>query len=162
MLNHIVQTFEDQGWAYQKVADVDVIETGFEAHHGKVQLHIQGFAPLNAVSVVSESAVLMSSIGARDKAVELIMRVNELLTVGNFEYRWDSGVTMFRATNLFSEGSFDGAILITLVEAAIVEMDRMTPCLSIIAKASPLEMATLDVEELMQRDDLIPNPGEAG
>ncbi len=162
MLDQIVQTFEDQGWSCQTVADVEVIEAGFEAHHTKVKLHVQAFAKINAVSVVSQSPIVVTGAEARARLVELIMRTNEELTLGNFELRWDRGETIFRATNVFAPAGFDPAILVMLIEATIVEMDRLTPLLSIIFKADPAELAAMDVAALMQRDDLLPNPGEGG
>ena len=161
MIDSIVQTFEDQGWAYHKIEGANVIETGFEAHHTKVQIHIQAFPEINAVSVVSQSPIVSTSADRRLRVMELIMRVNEVLNIGNFELRWDHGEVVFRATNLFSKRRFDGAVLIALVEATIVEMDRITPCLNIIQKASPAELMNLDIQELMQRDDLVPDVGNS-
>lgn len=161
MIDFIVQTFEEQGWAYHKVDGANVIETGFEAHHTKVQLHIQAFPEISAISVVSQSPIVSTSSDRRLKVLELIMRVNEVLNIGNFELRWDHGEVVFRSTNLFSKSRFDGAVLITLVEATIVEMDRITPCLNIIQKASPAELMMLDIQELMQRDDLVPDVGKS-
>ena len=60
-------------------------------------------------------------------------------------------------SNVFSKGTFDAEILTMLVEATVVEMDRMTPFLDVIAKSSAVELIALDVPSLLQREDLLPN-----
>ncbi|MFT5467794.1 MAG: hypothetical protein ACI8UO_002901 [Verrucomicrobiales bacterium] len=160
LLSHISLTFESNGWAFANVEGADVIEAGFEAHHGRVRLHVQGFPPLNAVSVVSQSPIRAENADHRVKIVELLMRANHELTVGAFELDWDTGQTIFRATNLFSRGKFDSSILTGLVESAIVEMDRLAPVLDLIAKADRSELPELDVQQLLGREDLLPPVGD--
>ena len=84
------------------------------------------------------------------------MRSNQQLTLGNFEMLWDRGETVFRVTNVFPRDTFDRDILGGLVEATIVEMDRIAPCLSYLSEASPLDLLSLDAEELLAREDWIP------
>lgn len=160
LLSHVSQTFEANGWAFATVEGADVIEAGFEAHHGRVRLHVQAFPPLNAVSVVSQSTVRAENPDHRVKIAELLMRVNHELTVGAFELDWDTGETIFRATNLFTRGKFDSAILTGLVESAIVEMDRLTPVLNIINQTDRAQLPALDLQQLLAREDLIPPVGE--
>ena len=83
-----------------------------------------------------------------------------MLSIGGFEMIWESGQPVFRVTNLFPRGHFDSSILTTMVEATIVEMDRLTPMLSVLSKASPMELAQMDLEGLINREDLVPDVTE--
>lgn len=160
LTQQVTSTFEDNGWAFHQVEGAEVVEAGFEAHHTKVQLHVQAFPQLNGISVVSESVLLFSDPDWRAKVAELLMRVNQTLTVGSFEMVWDLGRPVYRVTNMFPRDHFDSSILTTMVEATIVEMDRLTPLLSVISKASPMELAQIDIEALMRREDLVPDVEE--
>lgn len=161
LLTQVIQSFEANGWAFASVENADVIEAGFEAHHGRVHLHVQAFPPLNAVSVVSQSPFRADDPDSRIKIAELLMRTNHELTVGAFEMNWDTGETIFRATNIFPRGKFDSTILTGIVESTIVEMDRMMPMLSIVIQTDRQQLPALDISQLMAREDLIPETGES-
>jgi len=156
LIQQVALTFTQSKWAHQMVEDADVIEAGFEAHHTRVMLHVQAFPDLNAVSVVSQSPIRAQDPDHRVKTAELLMRVNERLTVGNFEMRWDTGETVFRVTNIFPRGQFDPVILKGLVQSVVVEMDRITPCLTVVQNASSVDLLILDLEQLIRRQDLLP------
>lgn len=156
LLQQVTQAFTQSGWAHQMVDDAEVLEAGFEAHHTRVMLHVQAFPEMNAVSVVSQSPIRAQDPDHRVKVAELLMRVNEGLTVGNFEMRWDSGETVFRVTNIFPRGQFDATILKGLVQSVVVEMDRITPCLLVVQKATTVDLLTLDLVHLLRRQDLLP------
>lgn len=151
LLSHVANAFEANGWAFAPVAGADVLEAGFEARNGQVHLHVQAFPPLNAVSVVAQSPIRIPAPDRRLRIAELLMRANQELTVGAFEMNWDTGETMFRVTNLFSRGQFDSSILTGLVESTIVEMDRITPILEIIAKATTSELLAVNIQQLLAR-----------
>jgi len=86
------------------------------------------------------------------------MRVNQELTVGNFEMDWDRGMVYFRATNVFADPAHAGEeLLASLVRAAVVEMDRITPYLAVIARSDAAEIDSLDVSVLLARKDLLPD-----
>ena len=75
------------------------------------------------MSIVSEAS-LAASPEAVVKVGELLMRVNQQLTVGNFEMDWDRGMIYFRVTNVFPEpASATPELLASLVRAAVVEME---------------------------------------
>ncbi|NRB75592.1 MAG: hypothetical protein HRU46_14615 [Verrucomicrobiales bacterium] len=152
----VLSTFETNGWNYSEVSGREVIRAGFEAHHTRVNLHVQVFEPLAAISVVAESPNQVTDPAKRERLVELIMRVNKTLTVGNFELDWDTGQLMFRATNLFATPQGEPSIIQGLVHNAVGEMDRIAPMESIVLAAEGAELASLKIEDLLQRQDLLP------
>ncbi len=152
----VLSTFDSNGWSYSEVSDREVVRAGFEAHHTRVNLHVQVFEPLSAVSVVAESARGTDDPARRERLAELVMRVNQTLTVGNFELDWDAGRIFFRTTNLFATPQGDPSIIQGLVHNAIGEMDRITPLESIVLSSEGAALASLDILQLIQRDDLIP------
>jgi len=159
LLPKIVEVFEGNGWECEPVPGAPVIEAGFEAHHGRLIMHVQAYDAIGAVSVVALSPTLMSTAAARSKTSELLMRANERMNLGGFEMRWDEGEVLFRIGNVFPNGTLDPEVLSLLVEIAIVEMDRLAPCLAIIAKSRSAELLLLDAAELLSRDDLLPEVG---
>lgn len=157
LLDQVKATFDAAGWEYVPVEGRDVVTAAFEAHHTKVSLYVQAFEEMGAVSVVAEAS-LAATAPAMAKVGETLMRVNQQLTVGNFEMDWDRGMIFFRVTNLF--GNADAAtpeLLGSLVRAGVVEMDRMTPYLAEIGRVAPEEIDTLDVPALLARKDLLPD-----
>lgn len=145
----VLAAFGGAGWACAEVPGREVVHAGFEAHHGRVELHVQVFEPLGAVSVVSESAFHDADPARRDRLAELAMRVNETLTVGNFELVWDSGRLVFRATNLFSSPEGDARLVQGMVQTAVVEMDRIAPLAAAIHRASGPELAALPIARMV-------------
>jgi len=55
LYQNLLRVFEASGWNYTEVSGKEVIRAGFEAHHTRVELHVQIFAPLTAISVVAEA-----------------------------------------------------------------------------------------------------------
>ncbi|MBU6181085.1 MAG: hypothetical protein KGR69_15570 [Verrucomicrobia bacterium] len=153
----VLAVFDDAGWSYAEVAGREVVKAGFEAHHARVELHVQVFAKLSAVSVVSESARRSPGPAHRERLAELAMRVNQTLTVGNFELDWDGGRLCFRVTNLFSSPQGDPAILRGLIHTTVGEMDRIAPLEAIVLGAEGPALASLDLASLLQRMDLLPD-----
>jgi hypothetical protein len=156
LYQNLLRVFEASGWNYTEVSGKEVIRAGFEAHHTRVELHVQIFAPLTAVSVVAESPRTTNHPGRRERLAEAVCRINQSLTVGNFELDWDLGRVFFRATNLFSDPSGDGDIIAGLVHSTVAEMDRFAPVEAVIHRAEGSVLASLDVAALLQRDDLLP------
>ena len=157
LLDQVKATFDAAGWEYTSVEGRDVITAAFEAHHTKVSLYVQTFEEMGAVSVVGEASLLATE-PAKLKVTETLMRVNQQLTVGNFEMDWDSGMIFFRVTNLFEQASAATSELLgSIVRAGVVEMDRITPYLAVIARTDPGEIDSLDVPALLERKDLLPD-----
>ncbi|MEM7602649.1 MAG: YbjN domain-containing protein, partial [Verrucomicrobiota bacterium] len=152
----VKQAFEKAGWSFAEVAEREVIRAGFEAHHTRVDLHVQVFEKLGTVSVVSESPNLTSDPAKRERLAELAMRVNQTLTVGNFEIDWDDGRLMFRLSNIFSSAEGDLSIIQGLIHNTVGEMDRIAPLESMIHQSEGPTLAGLDIRSLMTRDDLLP------
>ncbi len=153
----ILDTFGSAGWRYRRVENRDVIECEFEAHHGKVFLHVQAFPQIGAVSVVAESPEEFPP-GRRIPLAELLMRVNRQLSIGAFEMDWDAGHVSFRASNVFGEKP-SPEIIASLVRTSVVEMDRLTPHLAIVSRH---EGDMTDIPQLLAREDLLPQVGEEG
>lgn len=152
----IKKAFEEAGWAYAEVEDREVVRAGFEAHHTRVDLHVQAFEKLGTVSVVSESSQSTSSPAQRERLAELAMRVNQTLTVGNFEMDWEAGRLLFRASNIFSTPEGDLSIIQGLIHNTIGEMDRIAPLAGMVFQNEGPDLAGLNFPSLMQRDDLLP------
>ncbi|MEM1442701.1 MAG: YbjN domain-containing protein [Verrucomicrobiota bacterium] len=152
----IKKAFEDAGWAYAEVGEREVVRAGFEAHHTRVDLHVQAFEKLGAISVVSESSQSTTDPAKRERLAELAMRVNQTLTVGNFEMDWEAGRLMFRASNLFSTPRGDISIIQGLIHNTIGEMDRIAPLEAMVFQNDGPALAGLNFVQMMQRDDLLP------
>ena len=155
-------TFEAEGWAFHEVPGRAVIQAGFEAHHTKVELHVQAFPELKAISVVSESPNQTSDPLQRERLAELVLRTNQGLTVGNFEMDWDAGRVMFRATNLFTTTEASAEIVRGLVHTTILEMDRISPLVVLLLQTEGPELAGIDLLALMTRLDLLPGSEPEG
>src|SRR6187402_2607138 len=96
----VARTFQQMGWQSRRVENREVLEADFEAYHTRTRIHVQVFAPLNAVSVVGTLGHKIPD--SRSGLVcEALMRTNKELTIGNFELDYDSGSVLFRATNIF-------------------------------------------------------------
>jgi len=152
----LLAAFKTAGWAYAEIEGREVIRAGFEAHHTRVELHVQAFENLSAISVVSESSRQTTDPARRDRLAEAAMRVNETLTVGNFEIAWDTGRLFFRATNLFPTPQGEPGIIQGLVHNTVGEMDRIAPIEAIIHDADGPALAALNIPALLKRDDLVP------
>lgn len=156
LFNTARSAFEEAGWNYHQIEGRDVLRAGFEAHHTRVELHLQVFDQIRAVTVVAESSRSTDDPLQRDRLGELAMRVNEQLTVGNFEVLWDVGKLVFRVTNLFPTSQGDATLIQGLVQNVVQEMDRIAPLDSIIHHATGPELAGLDLRVLLEREDLLP------
>jgi hypothetical protein len=121
-----------------------------------VNIHAQVFERMNAVSVVSESALSTSDPLKRDRLSELVNRVNHTLTVGSFEMDWDKGQIIFRVTNLFPTPRGDIDIIAGLVHNVIGEMDRISPMETLIHQSEGPQLAGINIVELINRTDLLP------
>ena len=152
----VLAAFSEAGWAFTEVTGREVIRAGFEAHHTRVDLHLQVFEALAAISVVSESPRRSHDPLHRDRVAELAMRVNQTLTVGNFEMDWDAGQLVFRVTNLFPTPQGDLSIIQGLVHTTIGEMDRIAPLEAILLRAEGPALAALNIPALLGREDLLP------
>lgn len=156
LYQNLCRVFDSCSWSYTEVSGREVIRAGFEAHHTRVELHVQVFSALTAVSVVAESPRATSDPARRERLAEAICRVNQSLTVGNFELDWDLGRVFFRATNLFPDPAGEEGIIAGLVHSTVAEMDRFAPIEAVIHRAEGSVLASLDVAALIRRDDLLP------
>lgn len=156
LFSTILAAFRSAGWNYAEVEGREVIRAGFEAHHTRVELHVQAFERLATVSVVAESPEMTEDPTKRERLAELAMRVNQTLTVGNFELNWDDGRMYFRCTNLFPDPQGNAEIIQGMVHNTVGEMDRMAPSVAILHRTEGPDLAGLSIEALLEQDDLIP------
>ncbi len=153
-------TFKEMGWHYREISGQEVIESDFEAHHTKIPLHVQIFGDTHIASV-GAVATLPVPATHRLSVCELIMRVNRVLNLGNFELDWESGAVLFRLTNIFPPHRYDKRILASLVHSTVSEMDRFTPFLGEILRTPKGELMLLKVADLLLREDLLPPAPDA-
>jgi len=151
----IAQTFQRMGWQSRRVEGREVLEADFEVYHTHTRIHVQAFAPLNAVSVVGTLGHKVPD--SRSGLVcEALMRTNKELTIGNFELDCDAGTVLFRAGNIFPEGHADARIIASLVHTTLAEVDRFTPFLTLLIRMTPEELGTLNLKMFLLREDLLP------
>ncbi|MEM9478382.1 MAG: hypothetical protein AAGA58_01830 [Verrucomicrobiota bacterium] len=158
LFQFVTDAFAKAKWAFRPVDGQNVIEAEFEAHHGKIFLHVQAFEEIGAVSVVADSH---TTFGPESKMAlsELLMRTNRELSIGAFEMDWDHGHVSFRVSNVFPPGYASHDLIASLVRTTVVEMDRLTPLLSIVkSKAGQF----VDVQALLTREDLLPGDPDPG
>ncbi len=156
LYDSVVDLFQREGWQFAPVEGREIIRCGFEAQHTRVNIHLQVFAPMQALSVVSESDWKSADQKKRVKLAELAMRVNRELTVGNFEMDWEQGQLVFRVTNLFPEGNVSLSIIKGMVHTVISEMDRIAAIESQIHQAEGTDLLRLNLPILLSREDLLP------
>ena len=149
------EAFGKNGWHSELVEGREVLRAGFEAHHTRVDLVVQAFPELNALSVVSESPMFVAEPQI-PAIMELLMRANKQLTLGSFEYDMDREMLVFRITNLFERETFDADIVSSMVHCSIAELDRVVPYVSIVRGTPADLLEDLDLQTLLQREDLIP------
>lgn len=149
------EVFGKNGWHSELVEGREVLRAGFEAHHTRVDLVVQAFPELNALSVVSESPMFVAEPQI-PAIMELLMRANKQLTLGSFEYDMDREMLVFRITNLFERETFDADIVSSMVHCSIAELDRAVPYVSIVRGTPADLLEDLDLQTLLQREDLIP------
>lgn len=151
----VEEAFGKQGWHCELVEGRDVLRTGFEAHHTRIDLIAQAHPQLNALAVVSESPMPLPDRHL-PALLELLARANKELTLGGFEYDIDRKVLVFRITNLFDRELFDADIVSSMVHCAVAELDRITPYAAIVRDTKPDLLDDLDLQRLLQREDVIP------
>ncbi len=152
-----LNAFKTQGWAYQEVQGLEVVESVFEAHHAKIPVHVQVFGEAGIASTVATASQPVPA-SHRLPVCELLMRTNKELNLGNFELEWDEGRVMFRVSTVFPPHRHDERVLASLVHTAVAEMDRLTPFLGEVCRVPKGELPLLRVADLLRREDLLPPP----
>lgn len=155
LLETVTLAFARRGWHCEPVAGRDVVESVFEAHHTRVRVHAQVFDEIRAVSVVGYATAAVPPARA-GLIAEALMRLNQTLTLGNLEMDYDAGRVFFRITNVFASEAGDAAIVASMVHAAVAEIDRVTPFLTILLRMDAGELARLNLRLFLQREDLLP------
>jgi len=156
----VEETFGQNGWHCELVEGRDVLRAGFDAHHTRVDMIVQAYPQLNALSVVSESKMPLDEAHL-PVVLELLARGNKQLTLGGFEYDMDREFLVFRITNLFEREKFDSDIISSMVHCAIAELDRLTPYAAVIRDTPADLLEDLDIPRLLMREDIIPPvPGD--
>lgn len=151
----VEEAFGRQGWHGELVEGRDVLRTGFEAHHTRVDLIAQAYPAINALSVVGETPMPLH--GPHLAALlELLARANKPLTLGAFEYDIDRGMLVFRVTNLFERERFDPDLIASLVHCTIAELDRLTPYAAVLRDTRADLLPDLNLERLLMREDILP------
>lgn len=154
-LHSVIDAFGKQGWHCEPVENREVVTSAFEAHHTHVHLHAQAFPNMNALAIVAESPMSFDEERML-LALELIIRANKQLTLGNFEYDFDRNLVVFRITNLFDKEVYDGDIISSMVHCTIAELDRIIPLAGVINRTSDDLLDDLSVPLLLEREDLLP------
>lgn len=154
-LHSVIDAFGKQGWHCEQVEGREVITTAFEAHHTHIHLHAQTFTNLNALSIVAESPMTFGEERER-YALELIMRANKQITLGNFEYDLDRSLIVFRITNVFEKEVYDADIISSMVHCAIAELDRIVPLAGVIRQTADDLLEDISIPLLLEREDLLP------
>jgi len=155
LFDTVQSAFTQRGWHCEAVAGREVVEAGFEAHHTRVRVHAQAFPAIRAVSVVGYATSDVPAARA-GLIAEALMRLNQQLTLGNFEMDYDAGKVFFRITNVFVNETGDATIIASLVHAAVAEIDRLTPLLALLLRMEAPELARLNLKLFLQREDLLP------
>lgn len=151
----VLNAFKAQGWTYREVTGMEVVESGFDAYHGRVLAHVQSFAEAHFVTVVANASVMVPATH-KNRAAELLMRANKDLSLGAFEMEWDTGLVMFRQGNVFPRSRYDEPVIAALVHNAVGEMDRLAPFLGELCRTPKEMLPLLEVTALLERKELLP------
>lgn len=156
----VEDAFGQNGWHCELLEGRDVLRTGFEGHHTRLDLIAQAFPPLNALSIVSETPMPCEE-EHQPYLLELLARGNKALTLGGFEYDIDRQRLVFRITNLFEKERYDADIISSMVHCAVAELDRIVPYATTVLHTPEDLLDDLDLQRLLQREDFIPPvPGD--
>ena len=151
----VQDVFGEHGWHGELIEGADVIRSVFEAHHTQVEVFSQAYVPMNALAISGETpADIPESHFAT--AMELFMRANKQLNLGNLEYDLDRKIVVFRITNAFDREVYDKDIVSSMVHTAIAESDRFVPYLMTVLQTRAELLPDLSVERLLMREDFIP------
>lgn len=151
----VQDVYGEHGWHGELVEGSDVIRSVFEAHHTQVEVISQAYVPLNALCVTSEAPMPIPATHFL-VAMELFMRANKQLNLGNLEYDMDRGQIVFRVSNVFEREAYDKDIVSSMVHTAIAEMDRFSPYLATVLQTREELLPDLSIERLLMREDFIP------
>lgn len=157
----VEEVFGENGWHGELVEGRDVLRAGFEAHHARVDLIVQAFPELNALSVLGE-VPRSSSPEHTPYLLELLNRANKPLTLGGFEYDLQRSILVFRVTNLFEREKYDKDIVASMVHCAIAETDRITPYAAMVCTTAADLLLDLDLQKLLEREDVLPPLPDGG
>lgn len=156
----VEEAFGANGWHCQLLEGRDVLQTGFEGHHTRIELHAQAYPALNALGIVAETTAPCDE-EHQPFLLELLARANKALTLGGFEYDLDRGRLVFRITNLFEKERYDADIISSMVHCAVAELDRISPYALTVLHTPEDLLYDLDLQRLLQREDFIPPvPGD--
>lgn len=158
LLQLVTSALSKAGWSFARVdnGDQEVLRMDFDAHHTRVPITIQIFGQIGAVAVVAEDNH-NAPVEIREKLAELLMRTNLQLTIGAFEMNWDNLRTYFRITNVFGATTELDRALPGMINAAVAEIDRMTPQISELINHVE-QIDSFDIGRLMRREDYLPDP----
>ncbi len=151
----VEECFGNNGWHSELIEGRDVLRASFDAHHTRVELIAQAYPQLNALSIVTESPLVLDQ-AHRAAGLELFARANKQLTLGGFEYDIDRSYLVFRITNLFERERYDSDIISSMVHCGIAELDRIVPYAGVVKNTRPDLLPDLDINRLLMREDLIP------
>jgi len=154
-MESLQRAFAERGWHWEAVPGREVVESVFEAHHTRVRVHAQVFEDIRAVSVVGYASTEVPASRA-GLIAEALMRLNQQLTLGNFEMDYDGGRVFFRFTNLFGSVAGEDTVLASMVHTAVAEIDRLTPFLTLLVRMEAAELSRLNLRLFLQREDLLP------
>lgn len=161
-IQSVQNAFGEQGWHSELIEGQDVLRGVFEAHHTQVELFAQAYVPMNSLSVVTECPLELDQVHF-SAMMELIMRANKQLNIGNIEYDLDRAKIIFRVTNLFDKELYDKDIVASMVHCAIAELDRFLPYAITVNRTKSELLPDLSIERLLMREDFIPPvPTEEG
>lgn len=156
----VLETFGQNGWHAEPIEGKDVLQCMFDAYHTRVHVLAQVFTQLNAIVIVGEHRIGISE-DRYDMLFELIMRSNKSLTLGSFEFDVDRSTLVFKISNIFDREVFDKDAISTMVHAAVAEVDRLSPYVTILATTAQDLLPDLNIERLLLREDVIPPvPGQ--
>ena len=156
----VQDAYGENGQHAELIEGQDVIKSVFEAHHAQVEVIAQAYVPLNVLSISSECPMDIHQTHF-STAMELFMRANKLMNLGNLEYDLDRQCIVFRISNVFDKEVFDKGIVSSMVHTAIAEADRFLPYLATVVQTKAELLPDLSVERLLMREDFIPPVPEA-
>ncbi len=151
----VLDVYGEHGWHGELIDGADVIQAVFETHHTNIELISQAYVALNALCICAECPydIPRTHFSA---AMELFMRANKFLNLGNFEYDLDRSRVIFRITNIFANETFDKDIVSAMAHTAIAEIDRFSPFLGVLLQTPAELLKDLSIERLLMREDIIP------
>ncbi|MGK7906097.1 MAG: YbjN domain-containing protein [Synechococcus sp.] len=135
ILAKAIAFFKEDDWEFEEIPGKSILRMLYQGQHDRLLCFAEAKEDLQQFIFYSTSSVKVPS-NNRSAACELMMKINNHLTVGNLELDFQDGEIRFR-TSIDVEGSrLDTALVKNIAYTNVLTMDKFIPSLLTVANGS--------------------------